>query len=171
MRRLLAACLMLGLAACAQTAPVEEHPPEKLMALVSATTQARVAPNGVSRKVMVLSSGTLLAVEDSVDGWYLADLGAYGDFGKGWLYHDFLTIDPPGKKNGALWPLPAILKNDSVVRDDAGTWAKKLDTLKNGTHVRVVERRLDWYRIDQPVAGWVRHDNAYIDVKAFLRAP
>lgn len=166
MRRLFAVCLMLGLAACA-TPPAEQHP-DRLMALVSGTTTARVAPNGVSKKVMVLPSGTLLSIEDGSDGWYLADLGTYGDFGKGWLFHDYLTIDPPAKKDGSVWPLPAVLKNDSVVRDDAGTWANRLETLKSGTRVEVVERRLDWYRIDKPVAGWLRHDNAYIDVKAYL---
>lgn len=166
MRRILAVLSLALLAACAQPAP--ERAPDKLMALLSATTTARVAPNGVSKKVMVLPAGTLLAVEDGADGWYLADLGAYGDFGKGWLFHDFLTIDPPKKQDGSVWPLPAVMKNDSVLRDDAGTWANKIDVLKDGSRVRVIERRLDWYRIDQPQAGWVRHDNAYIDVRAYL---
>ncbi|MDK9722994.1 MAG: hypothetical protein OEL53_17620 [Rhodospirillales bacterium] len=159
-----ASLMMLGLAACA----TPEQPPEYLMAVVSATATARVAPSGDSKKVMVLPTGTVMAIEDGWDGWYLADLDAYGDFGKGWLYHDFLTLDPPSRQDGSVWPLPAILKNDSVVRDEYGVWADQLNVLEIGTRVRVVERKIGWYRIDQPLAGWLRHDSVYIDVKAFL---
>lgn len=169
MRRFAAVLMMFGLAACAQ-APVAERAPEHLNALLSATTTARVAPDTKSAKVMVLPAGTLIAIEDGADGWYLAGLEAYGDFGKGWLHHDFLTIDPPRKNDGTVWALPAQLKNESILRDGAGTWAGKIDTLKEGTRVRVVERQRDWYRIDQPKPGWVRHDNAYIDVRAYLNA-
>ncbi|MDK9722073.1 MAG: SH3 domain-containing protein [Rhodospirillales bacterium] len=169
MRRFVAIAALLLLAACAQ-APVAEKAPERLTALLSATTTARVAPDNKSAKVMVLPANTLIAIEDGADGWYLADLDSYGDFGKGWLPHDFLTIDPPRKKDGTVWTLPAQLKNESILRDGAGTWAAKLDTLRAGTRVRVVERQLDWYRIDQPKPGWLRHDNAYIDVRTYLNA-
>lgn len=166
MRRILAVLTLALLPACAQQAP--ERAPDKLMAVLSATTSARVAPNGVSKKVMVLPSGTLIAIEDGAEGWYLADLDAYGDFGKGWLYHDFLTIDPPRRKDGGVWALPAITQNDADLRDGPGAWAAKKDAIKAGTRVRVIERQLDWYLIDQPKAGWIRHDNAYIDVRAYL---
>ena len=169
MRRIAAVAILLVLGACAQQ-PVVERAPERLMALVGTTTTARVAPDVKSTKVMVLPSGTLLAIEDGAEGWYLAGLEAYGDFGKGWLHHDFLTIDPPAKKDGKTWALPAQLKNDAILRDGAGTWANKLDTLKAGSRLRVVERQLDWYRIDEPKAGWIRHDTAYIDVRAYLNA-
>jgi hypothetical protein len=168
MRRIAAVAVLLALSACAQ--PAVERAPERLVALVGATTTARVAPDVKSAKVMVLPSGTLLSIEDGAEGWYLAGLEAYGDFGKGWLHHDFLTIDPPAKKDGKTWPLPAQLKNDAILRDGAGTWAGKLDTLKAGSRVRVVERQLDWYRIDEPKAGWIRHDTAYIDVRTYLNA-
>lgn len=169
MRRIAIAAALLILSACAQP-PAPERAPERLMALINATTTARVAPDAKSAKVMVLPSGTLLAIEDGADGWYLADLDAYGTFGKGWLHHDFLTIDPPSRKDGKPWPLPAQMRNDTVLRDGAGTWGNKLDTLKAGTRVRVVERQLDWYRIDEPKAGWIRHDSAYIDLRAYLNA-
>ncbi len=170
MRLVATAIMMLGLAACAQTPPAVEKAPENLMAVLSATTTARVAPDSKSAKVMVLPANTLIAIEDGADGWYLAGLEAYGDFGKGWLYHDFLTIDPPRKKDGGTWSLPAVMRNDALLRDGPGTWAGKLDSLKAGTRVRVVERQLDWYRIDEPKAGWIKHDTAYIDVRTYLNA-
>lgn len=171
MRRIaLAAALITGLAACAETKPQAEHPPERLMALVSASTVARVAAKTDSAKVMNVPSGTVAAIEDGADGWYLAGLDVYGSFGKGWLHHDFLSIDPPVGKDGKVRPLPAQLKNDAGLMDEAGSWGKQTASLKAGTRVRVVERRQDWYRIDEPKAGWIRHDTAYIDVRLFLNA-
>ncbi|MBF0356659.1 MAG: SH3 domain-containing protein [Alphaproteobacteria bacterium] len=140
------------------------------MALVSQATVARVAPKSDSAKAMAVPAGTIAAIEDGAEGWYLTSLDVYGTFGKGWLHHDFLTIDPPSRKDGTVWPLPAQIKSDTLLRDGAGIWGNRIDRLKEGTRVRVVERNQGWYRIDEPKAGWIAHADAYIDVRLFLNA-